>query len=188
MPTRFQTAAAMMRTGYAYWLPCCNEESQSDISIPLKKRVWATRLQQLTEMSKSSSVSSNMRTLMVTCRPGGMARGLCPGSSVLMPRVSGAPRRCTAPEAIGCGSGSAMLAMLTAQPARKPREQRSSKPSRACSHSHSARAQNNATDATVAEHQWCRQQVKDNEMRGPASVSHQHSHWNAVFALAPNGW
>lgn len=60
-------------------------------------------------MSKSSSVSSNIRTLMVTCRPGGMAGGLCPGSNVLMPRVSGAPRRCPAPEAIGSGSGSAMM-------------------------------------------------------------------------------
>ncbi|TNN54512.1 hypothetical protein EYF80_035287 [Liparis tanakae] len=56
-------------------------------------------------MSNSSSVSSSMRTLTVTCRPGGMAGGLCPGSSVLMPSVSGAPRRCTAPEAIGCGGG-----------------------------------------------------------------------------------
>lgn len=75
------------------------------ISIPssLGKR------SQLTEMSNSSSVSSNIRTLMVTCRPGGMAGGLCPGSNVLMPRVSGAPRRNPAAEAIGSGSGSAIV-------------------------------------------------------------------------------
>lgn len=44
---------------------------------------------------------------MVTCLPGGMAGGLCPGSRVLMPRVSGAPRRC--PAVVAIGSGSAMV-------------------------------------------------------------------------------
>lgn len=67
------------------------------------------QLPTLTETSKSSSVSSNIRTLMVTCRPGGMAGGLCAGSNVLMPRVSGVPRRCPAPKAVGSGSSSAMM-------------------------------------------------------------------------------
>lgn len=107
MPTCYQTAAAataMIKMGNAPQLLCSNTESHSDISIPSR-----SQLEQLTEMSKSSSVSSNIRTLMVTWRPGGMAGGLCPGSNVLMPRVSGAPRRCPAPKAIGSGSGSAMM-------------------------------------------------------------------------------
>lgn len=43
MPTCYQTAAAMMKTGNASWLLCNNEESQSDISIPIKKHARAGR-------------------------------------------------------------------------------------------------------------------------------------------------
>lgn len=122
MPTCYQTAAAaaaMIKMANASWLLCDNEESHSHINIPRKKRRSASGLSQLTEMSKSSSVSSNIRTLMVTWRPGGMAGGLCPGSNVLMPRVSGAPRRCPAPKEIGSGSGSAMVHRYTDCPACK---------------------------------------------------------------------
>lgn len=65
--------------------------------------------EQLTETSKISSVSSNIRTRMATCRPGGMAGGRCPGSKVLIPRVSGAPRRRPAPHDAGSASDSAIL-------------------------------------------------------------------------------
>lgn len=71
MPTCYQTtaaaaAAAMIKMANASWLLCNNEESHSHINIPGKKRRPVSGLSQLTEMSKSSSVSSNIRTLMVT--------------------------------------------------------------------------------------------------------------------------
>lgn len=96
------------------WKHCRNGKSDSFISVPFNKKRTHTQLsklaeQLLTEMSKSSSVSSNIRTLTVTCRPGGMTGGLWPGSNVLMPRVSGAPRRWPAPADKVSGSGSAMV-------------------------------------------------------------------------------
>lgn len=87
-------------------------------------------------MSKSSSVLSNIWTLMVTCRPGGMAGGLCPGSNVLMPRVSGAPRRCPAPEVTGSGSDSAMVHCTRHCPACRDTETQKSA-IKTCSHPHS---------------------------------------------------
>lgn len=61
----------------------------------------------LTETSKTSWVSSSIWTRMEICLPGGMVGGRWPGSSVLMPRLSGAPSLCPAPE--GRSSGSTIL-------------------------------------------------------------------------------
>lgn len=43
MPTCFQTAAAMVKIGKAFWLLCNNEESQSHFNIPIKKCAWARK-------------------------------------------------------------------------------------------------------------------------------------------------
>lgn len=59
---------------------------------------------ELTDMSNISSESSSSMTLMGTRRPGGIAGGLCPGSRVLIPRVSGAPNLCPANDVWPCST------------------------------------------------------------------------------------
>lgn len=65
---------------------------------------WSFIRYELTDMSKISSESSSNRTLMGTRRPGGIAGGLCPGSRVLIPRVSGAPNLCPANDVWPCST------------------------------------------------------------------------------------
>lgn len=58
----------------------------------------------LTEIWKTSCVSSSICTLMGTCLPGGWAGGRTPGSNVDTPKLSGAPSLCPAVDGLSAGS------------------------------------------------------------------------------------
>lgn len=91
------------RTNHSCW----SEEAiyvHQEESVFFKHNRTHMNSYELTDMSNISSESSSSTTLMGTRRPGGIAGGLCPGSSVLIPRVSGAPNLCPANDVWPCST------------------------------------------------------------------------------------
>lgn len=60
--------------------------------------------ERLTDIWKTSCVSSSICTRMETCRPAGWAGGRRPGSRVDTPKLSAAPSLCPAVDGLSAGS------------------------------------------------------------------------------------